>query len=68
MYVEHHPHICITDFDEMRAHYKDYLRSKNFNNKVIEHYLNVFDACLYEKNYKGIYGLMASIGVKLEED
>jgi len=68
MYVEQHPRICITDFDEMRAHYKDYLRSKNFNDKVINHNLNVFDACRYEEDYEGIYEIMTSIGVELVED
>lgn len=68
MYVEHHPHINVNDFDEMRAHYKDYLRSKNFNDKTINHYLNIFDACRYEEDYEGIYELMTSIGVVLVED
>lgn len=68
MYIEQHPHINITDFDEMRAHYKDYLRSKNFNNKIINHYLNIFDAIRYDEDYNGIYEIMASIGVILVED
>ena len=68
MYIELCPHININDFDEMRAHYKDYLRSKNFDDKWINHNLNSFDACRYEENYEAIYELMTSIGVILVED
>ena len=68
MFMNLNPQINVNDFDEMRAYYKDYLRSKNFNDKWINHNLNSFDACLYEKDYEAIYELMTSIGVVLVED
>lgn len=65
MYIEHHPEISKTNFNEMRAHYKDYLRSKNFNNAAINSALFTFDINLNKQNFETIYNLMTSIGVIL---
>ena len=68
MFMNLNPQINVNDFDEMRAHYKDYLRFKNFDDKWINHSLNSFDAYRYEGDYEAIYKLMTSIGVILVED
>ena len=65
--MNYHPEIYIYDFNGMRAHYKDYLRSKNYDDKYIRHYLNIFDENRYEEDYNWIYELMESIGVILVE-
>lgn len=67
MFIDYHPQIEKTNFDEMRAHYRDYLRAKNFSDNFINHYLNIFDAARYDEDYESIYELMNSIGVEIVE-
>lgn len=63
--IEHHPEFVSTDFENMRAHYKDYLRLKNFDTKTINHFIKDFDDAYSSKNYNWIYERMAVIGAKI---
>jgi len=63
--MNYHPEISATDFNEMRAQYKDYLRSKNFNDEDIEFFLSEFDIARWKEDYEWIYNKMTAIGVKI---
>ena len=65
MFIEHHPEIDSLDFCEMYAAYKDYLRSKNFNDLAIKSELSFFDLWRVKQQYEKIYALMRSIGVRI---
>lgn len=56
-------YISTNNFKEMRAEYKDYLRSKNFNDDSIHYYLNILDTIWLSKNYLKLYQIMKDIGV-----
>ena len=64
--MDYHPHIAIDDFEEMRDHYKDYLRSKNYSDGAIDYYLTDFDVARAEEDYDWIINRMERIGVILE--
>lgn len=65
MFIELHPQIAASNLDELRAHYKDYLRSKNLNDKPIQQFLYAFDIARQAENYEWICKKMLSIGVEL---
>ena len=63
--IEHHPHIHANDFDALRAHYRDYLYSKNFDVQFVHEYLDEFDFARYSEKFDTIYDIVTSIGVIL---
>ena len=63
--IEHHPEIAFNDLNDMRCHYKDYLRLKNFETEDINNFLKEFDTARETQNYIWIFRKMKEIGVKI---
>ena len=63
LYLNYNARIASTDFDEMRAQYKDYLRSKCYSDRYINNLVSVFDVERWAEHYEWIYNKMNEIGV-----
>lgn len=61
--IDFHPVIKSTDIDEMRAHYKDYLRFHNYDDDSVDEFINKFDEVDNETRIRWMRG----IGVIVEE-
>ena len=62
--MDFQPTISINNFQEMRDHYKDYLRYHNYSDADIEYMLNEFDTADKETKLRW----MSGIGVVLVEE
>ena len=63
--INYNTEIEVTNFEEMRLHYRDYLRSKSYSAPAIEGFLSDFDVARWEEDYEWIYSKMKEIGVIL---